>query len=158
MRSELILLGVREYWRTFWWFILIVPVFGLGLLIFAQGPLQVIGYMGLVWPFSIPARAAIASAKSTRLFGPGCWMDGDAHEAVFYSADDVPKPLRFRLPYSDIRAVRNIGDLLVLQTRRFGSMPIKQNAFESPSAMEQFRSRVEAAIETRLSDAPEPVA
>jgi hypothetical protein len=150
-RSEMMLLAAREYVRIFWWYILITPIFGVLALIFGGGPLQLIGMIAILWPFSIPARAVISSSKASRLFSRGCHMEADDKEAIFYGVQANPKRLRFRLSYNDIRSVGRLQDLVVLRTRMLGAVPIRIGAFSSESQAESFIDLVEAAIGKRLT-------
>src|SRR5687768_2673672 len=130
-RSELALLGAREYIRSFWWFVIVTPLFGVLAVLFTTGLMQVIGFMAILWPFSIPARSVIATSKSSRLFSGGCSMEANDQDIVFLGPESATKRLRFRIPLATVTSLRESGDLLILRTSRLGFAPVRVTAFDS---------------------------
>ncbi len=154
-RLELSLLSATEYLRMFWWYVAIVPTFGLGLLIFADGALRAIGMMAVLWPLTIPGRAFMTSSKSSRLFTQPCFMQADGDEIVFYSEATEPKRRRYVIRSVEIRDLVERGDLLLLRTRRLGFAPIKKAAFPAPEVQAAFQVLVAEMVEARLASMPE---
>ncbi len=154
-RIELSFLSAKEYLRMFWWYVAIVPVFGLGLVIFATGPLQMIGMMAMMWPLTIPGRAFLTSSRSSRLFTQPCFMQADENQIAFYSEATEPKQKRYVLRAVEIRDVIERGDLLLVRTRKLGFAPIKRDAFPAPKVEEAFKMLVHEMVEARLAQMPD---
>jgi hypothetical protein len=154
-RLELSLLSAKEYLRMFWWYVAIVPAFGLLLLIFTTGPLQVIGLMAMLWPLTIPGRAFITSSRSSRLFTQPCYMEADESQVVFYSVAREPKQLRYVIRAVEIRDTVDRGGLLLLRTRKLGFAPIKKAAFPAAEVLAAFEVLVAEIVEARLSASPD---
>jgi hypothetical protein len=154
-RLELSLLSAMEYLRMFWWYVAIVPTFGLLLLIFTRGPLQAIGMMAVLWPLTIPGRAFMTSSKSSRLFNQPCYMEADDTGVVFYSVATEPKRLRYAIRPGEMRDLVDRGDLLLIRTRKLGFAPIKKDAFPAPEVLSAFRVLVDETVEARLSAMPD---
>jgi hypothetical protein len=123
-RIVLARLAAEEYVRTFWWFVLIIPIFGVICLAFGSGLLQVIGFMAVLWPFSIPARAVLSSSKAAKLLTRGTWVKLE-NGTFFFSAEDG-KGLKLSL--SSVRDVVVRGDYALVRMRRFGFIPIARAA------------------------------
>lgn len=139
----------------FWWYVAIVPVFGLVLLLFTTGPLQMIGAMAVLWPLTIPGRSFITSSKSSRLFSQPCYMEADDAQIAFYSEATEPKRKRYILRAIEIRDVVERGDLLLVRTRKLGFAPIKRSAFPAPEVEAAFRVLVQEMVEARLAEMPD---
>jgi hypothetical protein len=124
-RFELAKIAALEYFRNFWWFALVIPLFGVIAIVFGAGQLKIIGIMAVCWPLTIPGRSLLATGKSARLFTSGCivWSDG---ENLYFEGDDGKgvrmKPENFRK-----RIESNQYD--ILSTRRFGIAPVPINAW-----------------------------
>jgi hypothetical protein len=154
-RIELSLLSATEYLRMFWWYVAIIPAFGLALLIFATGPLQMIGLPALLWPLTIPGRSFLTSSKSSRLFTQPCTMEADEAGVTFYSVSTQPKQLRYVLDAVQIRDCVDRGDLLLIRTRKLGFAPVKKAAFRAPQDVQDFQMLVQEMVEARLSQMPD---
>jgi hypothetical protein len=148
-RAELAMLAAREYLRLFWWYVLIVPLFGLVLVLFAEGIVRAIGGIALLWPFSIPARSVMASGKAGRLFADGCHMEADEERIVFYGNAERQPRLRFVIKLDQVRALIDRGEYLLVRTMRYGFAPIKVSAFEDPQDVERLKRTVERAVQDR---------
>ena len=145
-------LAATEYLRLFWWYAAIVPLFGLLLLIFSQGPLQMIGMMALLWPLTIPGRSFLSSSKSSRLFTQPCFMEANDEAVVFYSVSEEPKRKRFAIPAADIRDIVERADILLLRTRRFGIAPVKRASFSSQEDEDAFFKVVAGIVHRRYEE------
>ena len=89
-----------------------------------------IWFAAILWPISLPARAILASRRSARLFANGCRVTIDEEAATFAaepSPDDRPR-LRYRLPWTSVRAIRDRGTWIVLEGRRFEVLPVRRSA------------------------------
>lgn len=128
-RRELALLAAGEYLRKFWFVALPVPLGGVLGLIFLPNVAPV-WFAAILWPISLPARAILASRRSARLFVDGCRVSLD-DEAATFVAEPGPEGrprLRYRLPWTRIRAVRERGEWIVLEGRRFEVLPVRRSA------------------------------
>lgn len=108
---------------------MVPPLTGLLIVLFLPivAPL---GFVGLLWPLSLPARALLASRRASRLFARGCHAEGSAEGVVFYGpASDAPR-LRWRVAGEEIRAVRVRPRFVVLELRRFEVVPIRREALD----------------------------
>lgn len=81
-RLALAYLAVAQYVRTYWWFVSVIPAFGLALLLFAPGVMKAMGLMALFWPFSLPARAIFATSRAGKLMEKGAYAS--LEESVLY--------------------------------------------------------------------------
>lgn len=120
--TEFVNLAASEYVRTFWWYVAIVPLFGLLAVVFGEGPLRTIGGMAVLWPLSIPARAVLSTAKARRLFGAG--VRARVEEDGLYIVPSQPGVKGLRLRWGWVRSVRERGEWALIQTRRFGFLPV----------------------------------
>jgi len=149
-RTELARIASEEYIRQYWWFAAPIPVCGIFFLIFATGPLQVLGMLMLLWPFSIPARSVVFTTKSSRLFSGGCHVEATSEEITFigeYNKDQ--KRLRYVITTDRIREVVNRRGILLIRLRTPGLTPIRADAFESDEDREAFFRLVEEAVAKR---------
>ena len=128
-RMQMAYLSCEEYIRTFWWYVAIIPAFGLMAVIGGQGNLQVIGYMALVWPFSIPARAILTTTKSAALFAKGAWV-GLTQEAILVHGADGKG---LKLDYGSVRDAVVRQQHILVRTKRLGFLPIPVSALRDPA-------------------------
>jgi hypothetical protein len=149
-RSELMLLTAREYLRSFWWFAIATPLFGVLAVVFGTGLLQVVGMMAILWPFSIPARAVMTTTKSARLFTGGCRMEASIDQIVFLGEKSEPKRLRMILEPFTIRDLVQRGDFLLIRTRRLGFVPVRSSALGD--RLDDFKALFEKMIAQRDAD------
>lgn len=124
-RFDLAKVGAITYFKSFWWFALTIPLFGIFAFAFGSGILRAIGAMAILWPLTIPGRAFLASSKSSRLFTRGCKVLGD-ETALYFQGDnnDGMKLLR-----ESFRRIESQGDLDLVHTRRLGVIPIPKAAW-----------------------------
>ncbi|CAN5467070.1 hypothetical protein BH11ARM1_BH11ARM1_11770 [soil metagenome] len=154
-RTEMMLVASKEYWRGFWWYMLIVPVFGLCCLIFGNGLLQAVGMMAILWPFSIPARSVLTTNRANKLFSSGCVCELTESEIVFIGEKAEPKRLRYRIALDDIKDVVDRDPWVLVRTRRLGFVPIRESAFSSDEEKAEFERRIRAAVQARMDLIPD---
>lgn len=147
-------MGAKEYLRTFWWMVAVVPAFGVAALLFGNGILQAIGLMAILWPISIPARSVVSTAKASRLFSSGVRMVLFEDRIEFQGQTPGPngKPLRMTLPLGNVRDVVRRGDWLLVRTMRLEFDPVSASAFESDTDREAFLHRIEEVRNERAAE------
>lgn len=140
-RTELAYLSAREYLRSFWWFVVAVPLFGVIAVLFGEGVLKVIGMTALLWPFSIPARSILATRRASRLLTGGCRLFAFPDRLEFRGETPAAngKPYRMIVNQSEVRDVVRRKEYLLVRTYRFSFVPITVAAFESEAQAEAFR-------------------
>lgn len=111
-----------EYARAFWWYVAIIPIFGVFAILFGDGLIRGIGMMALLWPLSIPARAVVSTGKARRLFGAG--VRARIEEDGLYIVPNQPEVKGLRLKWTAIRDVVEREDWALVRTRRFGFVPV----------------------------------
>jgi hypothetical protein len=99
--------------RRFWWFVLITPIFGLAVLVFGTGLLQVIGIFAILWPLTIPARAVLGAWKTGGFFAAGVTLTLDDDYLLFAGNREAGMKLR-------LAAVRSIAKRHGFMLLRFG--------------------------------------
>lgn len=151
-RTEMARLTSAEYIRSYWFFVVPVPIIGLIALITTHGPMQAAGMIAILWPFSIPARSVLFSAKSSRLFTNGCTVQATSEAITFLGEYHEGKRLRFVLDMARIRDVVPRGDLLIIRSRYPGLIPIKAMAFKSAEDLKAFVELVSANAGAHRSD------
>lgn len=121
-RLSLAYLGVAQYVRTYWWFVAIVPTFGLVLLLFGPGVMQAMGLMALLWPLSLPARAIFATSRVGKLLERGAWAS--LEEGVLYLHGEQGGGVKLNL--DRVRRVERRRGFLVLVLARgdFVALPL----------------------------------
>ena len=152
-RTELAWLASEEYLRSFWWFVASVPAFGIIAVIFGDGALRMIGAMAILWPFSIPARSVVSTAKSSRLFRGGCHVEADEHEITFLGEYFDGKRLRFKVETFKIKEAKRKKGMILMRTRIPGFLPIREEAFESEEDIQNFIALIAKANEI-VEDTP----
>lgn len=146
-RTDFARLAAVEYLRSFWWFFAIIPLFGLILIIFTSGLLQVIGMTAILWPFSIPARSVLNTTKASRLFTGGCRLAVFEDRLEFRGEKPERKsgkPLRLIVKENEIRDVVRRGDYLLVRTYRLRSAPVAVAAFADETQMQAFIDSLQA--------------
>jgi hypothetical protein len=148
-RFTLARISVTEYVRQFWWYIAIVPLFGLVAVIFGFGPLRVIGITAMLWPLTIPGRAVLSTGKAAKLFRAGTYATWDETAIYFHAANGGG----MKLEWMAVRAVVLSGAFLVFRTRRLGFVPIPLAAL-SDTQIEQLRNGPTSTRSQLSSDNP----
>jgi hypothetical protein len=124
-RFDLAKVGAITYFKSFWWFALTIPLFGIFAFAFGSGILRAIGAMAILWPLTIPGRAFLASSKSSRLFTRGCKVLGD-ETALYFQGDNNDG---MKLVRESFRRIESQGGLDLVHTRRLGVIPIPKAAW-----------------------------
>lgn len=132
-------LGVAQYLRSFWWFVAIIPVFGLIATIFGSGILRGMGIFALLWPFSLPARAIVATSRTGKLLERGAWASFEDGFLFLHGEEGQG----FKLSLSSVRRVdRRMGFLvLVIPRGAFLAIPLRATS-------EEFIEGLEAEVAT----------
>lgn len=120
-RLPLAYLAVTQYVRTFWWFVAIIPLFGLVATIFGDGILRVMGLMALLWPISLPARAIVATSKVGKLLEKGAWASLEDGVLYLHGKDGKGQKLSLR----EVRRIewRRGFVVLILSRGQFLALP-----------------------------------
>lgn len=141
-RLRLAYLAAEEYFRTFWFFVVAIPLGGLALLAFGDATIKAIGVFAILWPASIPARAIIISTKASRLFSSGVVMRAGDEEIEFLGTKPAKsgKPMRLAIPRHMIRGVVQRQGMLLLRTYRLTFVPIDPGAFEGDGDLQAFEA------------------
>jgi len=148
-RTELARVMSEEYVRKYWWFAVPIPITGIFFLSLTTGPLQALGMLMLLWPFSIPARSVVFSTKASRLFTGGCHVEATPEEIVFIGEyNKNQKRLRYVISTDRIKELTERGDVLLIRLRTPDVAPIKLDAF-GEGEREEFAKLVEDAIKSR---------
>lgn len=139
-RLRLAYIAAEEYFRTFWYFVVPIPIGGIAMMALGQGILQVIGLFALLWPFSIPARSILISTKASRLFSSGVVMRAGDEEIEFLGTQPGKngKPLRMAIPYGIVRDTVYRQGMLIMRTYRLAFVPIDPAAFDGDDQREAF--------------------
>lgn len=108
--------------RTYWWFVAIIPAFGLVLLLFGPGVMKAMGLMAALWPLSLPARAIFATSKTGKLLEKGAWAS--LEEDILYLHGNEGGG--FKLGLSTVRRTeqRRGFFILVLARGAFVAIPL----------------------------------
>jgi hypothetical protein len=145
-RAELAWIGAREYLASFWWFAMVIPIFGLGMVIWGYGPLQMVGVAALLWPITIPGRAFLTATRADRAITQGVDVALAGSDLLFRR----PEGGGMRVPPETVRDVIERGGIYLLRLRRLGVLPVPANAFldeEARTAFEAWRQTVGARAE-----------
>jgi len=146
-RLELAYLTCEEYLRNYWWFAATVPIGGLGLMIFGQGPMVALGMLAFLWPFSIPARGIIFTTKSSRLFANGCHVEATIEDVNIIGEYKDGKRLRYPVATNRLKSVLRRKGMIILRTRMPGFLAVKESAFSSEEEIQGFVDLMNEAID-----------
>ncbi len=150
-RTQMARIASEEYVRMYWWFVAPLPVVGLTAVLMTTGPMQALGMLALLWPFSIPARSVLITSKPSRLFTGGCHIEANSTEVAFIAEPRDGKRLRNIISLNNVRqAVRRNG-VILLRMRLPGMAPIREDAFESEEQLQAFLKLVQDAVDSRLN-------
>lgn len=124
-RSQVAWWGAREYVRRLWWAFVAIPVSGVLMLIFLKHPvLQVVGFMAIFWPLTIPARSTLATrGASRRLTLPTQLLRDD--EYLYFATE--PRERSYRAKLSSVRSATVRADALAIEIGplRFAFVPLR---------------------------------
>lgn len=128
MRTELARAGTLQYLRTFWFFLIGVPISGVLLLIFLHSPVGLFaGTLCLLWPISIPGRIlSVSWKKSSKLNSPTI-AELNENELLLRSVDGATGT---RIPAHWVRNVWEFGDLYVVEGKRLNFVLVRKSAFK----------------------------
>lgn len=132
--------AVEEYLRSYWYFVVAVPIAGIVGVFVGDRFMQAISFMALLWPISIPARAILTTSKASRLFATGVSMRSNGDEIEFLGDRPGPsgKPLRLAFPIASVRDVVHRQGYLLIRTYRLSFAPVDTTAFASDADREAF--------------------
>lgn len=124
-RSQVAFWGAREYVRRLWWAFVAIPLSGVLLLIFAQHPvMQVIGFMSIIWPLTIPARSTLATrGAARRLTLPTRLLRDD--EYLYFATEPRDRSFRARLDAVRSATVRSDALAIEIGPLRFVFVPVR---------------------------------
>lgn len=126
-RSVLARLTALYYLRTFW-FVLIGP-FLFGLVLTIVGPNQMSKFFGailVIWPLTVFARSILLTSKNAKVWAKPTVMTV-AEDAFLFESQTEPIS-RFKLRFESVRRVMPLMGYLLIQTRKFGYVPVPEAA------------------------------
>jgi len=129
-RLSLAYLAVAQYVRTYWWFVAIVPGFGLLCLLFGPGVMKAMGLMAFLWPFSLPARAIFATSKTGKLLERGAWASLEGGTLYLHGLEGGG----LKLALASVRRVERRRGFLVLVLSRGDFIALPSSATPDPFA------------------------
>jgi len=134
-------LSAEQYVRSFWWFVLVVPIFGIVAMVFSTGLLQVIGMFAILWPVTIPARAILGGWKAGTFFSNGVTLESDDSHLYFHGKDSEG----MKLAISAIRKVnlRHGFVLLSFGIGQFVAIPAEALGDQVATFLETLRTHNE---------------
>jgi hypothetical protein len=114
-------LAAEEYVRSFWWFVIIPPLFGMVAMFSGNRVIYAIGLFGLFWPFTIPARAVLTGWKAGGFFSQPVTVRIEGEMLLFFGAGDRG----MKLHLASVRKVvdRNGYVLFVFGIGQFAAIP-----------------------------------
>jgi hypothetical protein len=114
-------LAAEIYVRSFWWFIIIPPVFGVICLFSGSQLLYGVGMLGVLWPITIPARAAFISAAAGKFFSKPVRVVLSANTLYFYGSESRG----MKLSLANVRKIeeRHGYILLIYGIGQFAAIP-----------------------------------
>lgn len=127
-----------QYLRRMWPIFVAFPLFGLVAMIIGPNQfVRAIGFLALLWPFSIPARVLLGSwGKAKQLMRP-TWVSLE-DRVLYFHADDGTG---MKLPLDQVRRVDRRSECYVFETRRFNFALVPVGAFD-----EETRGQFESGI------------
>ena len=145
-RTELARIMSEEFLRKYWFFAVPIPLTGIFFLALTSGPLQALGMLMLLWPFSIPARSVVFTTKSSRLFTGGCHVEATPDAvAIIGEYTKEGKRLRYLSETDRIKEVIQRRDFLLVRLKTPAIAPIRDGAFETPEDKQAFIKLIEEA-------------
>lgn len=124
-RTVMARLAMMEYLRRFWWFALVPPVFGVLALSSGWQGMLLPGFIALLWPFTIPARAVLATWKAGKFFERGVLVYLQDGKLMFVGTQGAKG---MRLDLNSITSVGETARYLLLRFRHMGFVPIDRAA------------------------------
>lgn len=131
-RTVLARITALYYLRTFW-FVLIGP-FLFGLVLMLVGPNQMARFFGMIlviWPLTVFVRSLLLTGKNAKVWAKPTVMTV-AEDAFLFESQTEPIS-RFKLRFESVRRVMPLMGYLLIQTRKFGYVPIPESAIPKDS-------------------------
>ena len=100
--------------RTYWWFVAIIPTFGLVMFLFGPGVMRAMGLMAILWPLSLPARAIFATSKTGKLLEKGAYASLEDGVLYLHGTDGNG----MKLSLASVRRVERRRGFLILVLAR----------------------------------------
>lgn len=156
-RTQLGYLAAEEYVRSFWYWVIALPIFGVLGLLFTSGIIQAISLMAILWPLSIPARGILTTSRAARLFTQGVRLVAHDDRLEFIGENPGPngRPLRMLVPIEQVRDVVVRQGVLLVRTYRLAFAPVLPTAFQAPDDKDRFMDGIRAAKGSEPSSEPE---
>ena len=124
----------EETYAGVWWFVAIVPLFGVWAAFFSGiSVLQPVGLIAILWPLTVPARAVLATWRSSKFFSKEVWVLLEGGVLYFHG-----EGRGFKLPVSSVRSKSLRNGYWILRYR-LGFVPIAAEAVD-----EQFAATISA--------------
>ncbi len=121
--------------RQFWWFAGVIPLFGIIAFAFGgQSLLRGIGLFAILWPLTIPARAALATDKVGKTLSTPTVLIAEGDSLYFQGENGQG----FRLRLDSVRQIVSRKGFYILRLRRMGFVPVPESALEEPKLRELF--------------------
>ena len=139
-RTVLSRLAALYYLRTFW-FVLVGP-FLFGIVLLFVGPNQIARVFGVIlaiWPATVFTRSLLLTGKVARVWSKPTVMTVDKDAFLFESQTEPVS--RQKLRFESVRKVVSIAGYDLIQTRRFGFVPVPREALpDGVDLAEAYRS------------------
>lgn len=129
----------REYFFRLWWWFAAIPVSGVILLVVSGGQNQLmtgLGMFGVLWPFTIPARAGFITRKPSRFTAKPQILSIEGDHGYLIPSDGS-QGMRFQL--SNLRSVTERFDVLALEIQHFRFVFVPTFAL-APDQVKKLRS------------------
>ena len=146
-RLSLAYLAVAQYVRTYWWFVAIIPTFGLVTFLFGPGVMKAMGLMALLWPLSLPARAIFATSKTGKLLEKGAYASLEEGVLYLHGVDGGG----MKLSLASVRRIERRRGFFVLVLARGAFVALPQDSLSPEFAAEVERQVLAESEEKRES-------
>jgi hypothetical protein len=146
-RLSLAYLAVAQYVRTYWWFVAVIPTFGLVMFLLGPGVMRVMGVMAILWPFSLPARAIFATSKTGKLLEKGAYASLEDGVLYLHGKDGDG----MKLSLSAVRRIERRRGFLVFILARGAFLALPGSALSTEFASEIEREVLTESDEKRES-------
>lgn len=154
-RTELARAGTLQYLRTFWFFLVGIPISGVLLLLFLKSPVGfAAGTLCLLWPISIPGRILTVSWKKSSKLNRPTVADVSKSEIILRTPDGATGT---RIPRDWVKKVWVFGDLFVIEGRQLNFVLIRKSAFTA-GEQDQFLQRIQSWCQIPSQANSEPLA
>ena len=125
-RYDLALLAAWQYVRRAWWFLIATPIFGLLVLMTIDEPvLRYFAFVGILWPFTIPARGIVATMRPAKKLIQETRFELAEDLALFHFGNGKG----LKMPLTAVRGSFRHMNYRVFELRRFQILPVPESAF-----------------------------